>query len=119
MSLDDTTYIDPRKCGLLVRWAIEHYGRMGSAIEAAEAVAVWLLASNEAQSELGETGTEYESYYRKFVQRAKQSRHWGDCPVAPSWLVAPITCEACVYEEYVTKALECLRIENGGVTWKP
>lgn len=110
--LDDPIYINPRKCGLLIRWAINHYGGITPALKAAEAVATWLLASNEACAELGETTAEHIPFYERFITRERMSGHGGDCYVAPSWLVGPVTCSACVYEEYVAKAFECLRIEN-------
>ena len=111
----DPIYIDPRKSGLLVRWAINYYGGITPALKAAEMVASWLLASNEARAELGETVAEHIPFYEHFIKRERMSGHRGDCHVAPSWLVAPMTCSACVYEEYVAKAFECLRIENSDI----
>lgn len=110
----DEIYIDPRECGLLVRWAIHHYGGIRPALAMAESVAVWLLASNGAHREEGETTNESVAFYERFISTVKIQRHSGDCRLAPSWLIAPITCGPCVYEEYVAKAFECLRIENGG-----
>lgn len=115
IEIDDPTYIDPRECGLLMRWAIHHYGSNARAIEAAEQVAIWLLASKEALYDLGETPIHHMPFYKSFFRRERNARHEGDCAVAPSWLQWPSSCGPCVYEEYVAKALECLRIENGGV----
>jgi hypothetical protein len=110
--------IDPRECGLLVRWAIHHYGGIGPAIDRAEAVAAWLLASNEAYRERGETTAEFVPHFEEYVRRVRGLRHQGDCNVAASWLTAPITCSACVYEDAIVKAWEMLRIEAGAPDWR-
>jgi hypothetical protein len=39
-----------------------------------------------------------------FIHEAGQLPHGGDCPVCRAWLTAPITCDACVYDEYMLKA---------------
>jgi hypothetical protein len=41
-----------------------------------------------------------------FIQRAGKMPHNGDCGLCRSWLTAPITCEPCVYDEFMLKAWE-------------
>jgi hypothetical protein len=38
------------------------------------------------------------------IQSAGKRPHAGDCGLCRSWLTAPITCDACVYDEYMLKA---------------
>src|ERR1700733_8096791 len=53
--LTEEIEINPRECGRLVYWAINRYGGIKPALEMAEAVAAWMLASNETWRESGET----------------------------------------------------------------
>jgi len=117
-NLTEEIEIDPRECGRLVYWAIKRYGGIKPALEVAEAVAAWLLASNEAWRERGETTTSLVPHFTTYLRKAAHERHAGDCRVCPSWLVAAVTCSACVYDEYVAKAWEALRIENGDPDWR-
>ncbi len=41
-----------------------------------------------------------------YLRRSGQEPHQGDCSICRSWLTAPITCDACVYDEYMLKAWE-------------
>jgi hypothetical protein len=105
----------PRSCGLLIRWAIHFYGGITPALDMAESVAIYILAQQEARWEDGETTAEHLPFYQNYIRQSRQSAHAGDCPIAPAWLVAPITCDACVYADYVALAFEWLRVENGGI----
>ena len=43
-------------------------------------------------------------WYVDFIRIAGCLPHGGDCGLCRSWDTAPITCDACVYDEYMLKA---------------
>lgn len=39
-----------------------------------------------------------------FIRDAGSGPHSGGCNICRSWLTAPMTCDACIYDEYMLKA---------------
>lgn len=60
---------------------------------------------NAAQIMSDEMPDEYPfEQAREFLKMIRNEVHAGDCGEARSWLRAPITCDACIYDEYMVKA---------------
>ncbi len=68
--------------------------------EEVEAAAIMLLAMNEDWQDPS------PKWAKCFMAWAKNQPHEGDCPKAEHQ--APITCSACVYEEFIAKARAAL-----------
>jgi hypothetical protein len=86
-----------------VGFAIKHCGGIGPAREEAHRRAVQLLREDEESS---------PEWAESFMRHARDVIHQGDCPLARTWLRAPITCSACVYDEYMLKAWQQMRNET-------
>jgi hypothetical protein len=82
-------------------WAVGKYGdgTWDAAIAEAESNAIRLLCEDDSS----------EQWASDYIRRAARSPHAGDCSIAPVWHRAPITCDACVYEEYMLKAWARMR----------
>lgn len=94
--------MSPKVETLDLSWAIGKYGdgSMEAIITHAEKIAVDLLM-------------EYDpGHSREFVetQLDRSCRHFGDCKKARSWEQPPMTCDACIYDEFILKAFEKMKV---------
>jgi hypothetical protein len=83
-----------------IGWAIEKYGSISKAIDEAEKMAVQIFKEEDED--------EPSNWADTFFPSVRNDIHRGDCNEARSWLTGPITCHACVYDEYMSKAWERL-----------
>lgn len=65
-------------------------------IEEVELIAAEMLAKDESDESL--------DWARRYLSHAGTIPHGGDCGLCRSWDTAPITCGACVYDEYMLRA---------------
>jgi hypothetical protein len=86
-------------------WAVGRYGdgSWNAVIEHAEKVAIELMADDEDGDAL--------DWAKGFLLEARHKPHAGDCRECRSWLTVPITCDACVYDKYMTKAWAKMKTE--------
>jgi hypothetical protein len=82
---------------ILTKSFVKKFGSISAAIDHAQTIATRLIAENED----GSTSIEWATMYIKTISNLV---HAGDCNVCRSWLKAPITCHACVYDEFMLKA---------------
>lgn len=75
--------------------AIAKHGSTSAAIDAAEAIAVRILVEEHDGS---------DAWAASYIPRVRTLPHMGDCPHARAWMRGPVTCDACVYDELMTKA---------------
>lgn len=89
-----------------VSWARKHFPENMSwsdIIQAVEDEAVKILVSEEEDGD-AVWATEY-------FATTRDEAHAGDCGECRIWLRAPISCDACIYDEYMAKAWEKLKKE--------
>jgi hypothetical protein len=67
----------------------------GKTIEEVELIAVEIMVDEDIGSREWVSG---------YIPRVGRLPHGGDCSLCRSWLTAPITCDACVYDRYMLKA---------------
>ncbi len=79
-----------------LRWIRGKTGDWGATIAEIEKIAAEIMVKEEM-------GGDFE-WCHNYVLRSAQQPHSGDCGICRSWLTAPITCDACVYDEYMLKA---------------
>lgn len=82
---------------------VERFGSIGAAISAAERMAVLFLVEDDDNSP--EWATQY-------MQKAREERHLGDCAKARWWEQGPMTCLACVYDEFMERAWRDLGVPH-------
>lgn len=70
----------------------------GRTIAEVELIAAEIMAAEDSGGDL--------DWNIEFIKRAGQEPHEGDCGQCRKWLIAPVTCDACVYDEYMLKAWE-------------
>lgn len=89
---------------LNVAWARKHFPVTMSwqaIIDTVEAEAVNILVA--------EDGHDSRDWAAGYFPLIRNLAHSGDCSECRSWMRAPITCDACVYDEYMAKAWESLK----------
>lgn len=84
-----------------LRWIRGKTENWSDTIREVEHIAAEMLAANEDEDE---TETLCLEFYQKYLERVRDATHSGDCGICRSWDTAPITCDACVYDEYMLKA---------------
>lgn len=82
--------------GLDLRWIRGKTGDWSRTIAEVELIAAELMVAEQPAMGL--------DWCHNYVKRSGAEPHQGDCSVCRSWLTAPITCDACVYDEYMLKA---------------
>ena len=84
-----------------LRWIRGKTGDWSATIREVELIAAELMLKHEKG---WKQDAENLEWFLNFVREAGQLPHAGDCRICRSWLTAPITCDACVYDEYMLKA---------------
>ena len=85
-----------------IGWAIKHYGGIGPAVDAVQKRATELLRTDQDSS---------PEWAESFMAKVATERHMGDCGLARSWEVGPVTCSACIYDEFMLLAWQELQKE--------
>lgn len=83
-----------------ISWWVDHFDSIDMAIDAAEKIAVDILMEDSESSWDWAAAT---------IRRERDKAHGGDCAKARSWMIAPITCMACVYDDAMLKAWQRLK----------
>lgn len=86
-----------------LRWIRGKTGDWGNTIREIELLAAEIMVKEGNELDPSDTGCSIE-WAAKYIRKAGQEPHQGDCHLCRSWLTAPITCDACVYDEYMLKA---------------
>lgn len=81
-----------------LRWIRGKTPNWGRTIAEVELIAAEIMIAEEDGTGL--------DWHHHFIIEAGRQPHSGDCSQCRSWLTGPITCDACVYDEYMAKAWE-------------
>lgn len=84
-----------------LRWIRGKTGDWWKTIREIELIAAELMLKDEKAWKQDDENLEW---CINFIRGAGERPHGGDCSVCRSWLTAPITCDACIYDEYMLKA---------------
>ena len=94
-------------------WAVRKYGdgSWNAVISHAEQIAAEIFAEDEARPNEFKEG--WVKWALKYFEDVRHMAHYGDCDIARSWMFAPWTCDACVYDEYMVKAFAKMKQDLG------
>lgn len=84
-----------------LRWIRGKTPNWSETIREVELIAAEIMLKEETTWDQGDGNLDW---MLNFVREAGRTPHGGDCSQCRSWLTAPITCDACVYDEYMLKA---------------
>lgn len=94
--MDDPAQLD-------LTWIRGKTGNWGNTIREIELIAAEIMVREGRELDPPDVACTLE-FATTYIEKAGWAPHSGDCSVCRSWLTAPITCDACVYDKYMMKA---------------
>lgn len=92
-------FVDPAKLDL--SWIRGKTPNWSNTIAEVELIAAEIMLKEEKS---WDQNKENLDWMVNFIRNAGDGPHSGGCSICRSWLTAPMTCDACVYDKYMIKA---------------